>query len=207
MEHKIEAIIAQNLIELRKSRNLKQAELSEAIGYSDKTISRWENGTSVPDISTLVSLAEFYGVTVEDLIRENAAQKAEEAEKQREEENKKGKFSPPAYCVLSVLTVWLLSALVYVGTVMFQDMYLWQSFVVAIPLSTLIVYVYGRKNFRSKWLNFSMMTATILSGLSAIYFCLINFYNFAPLFILFVPLEGIVVIFTLFNQNGKNPRK
>ena len=81
MEQKIEAIISQNLVELRKSRNLKQSELSEAVGYSDKTISRWENGTSTPDIATLVNLAKFYGISVEDIITEGAINKATEEAK------------------------------------------------------------------------------------------------------------------------------
>ena len=78
MENTTEKIIAQNLIDLRKHKNLKQAELSEAIGYSDKTISRWENGTSTPDISTLIKLAKFYNVTLEDLVSENVIGKYDE---------------------------------------------------------------------------------------------------------------------------------
>ena len=68
MENNVEQIIAQNLIDLRKQRNLKQSDLSDAIGYSDKTISRWENGTSVPDVSTLIKLAKFYNTSVDYLL-------------------------------------------------------------------------------------------------------------------------------------------
>ena len=50
MENKIEENIAKNLIELRKEHNLTQAEMAQKIGYSDKTISRWENQSSMPDI-------------------------------------------------------------------------------------------------------------------------------------------------------------
>ena len=73
-EKSIEDIIADNLTELRKSKKLKQSELAEQMGYSDKTVSRWENGSTVPDIATLARLAEFYGITVDDLLHENAVE-------------------------------------------------------------------------------------------------------------------------------------
>ena len=40
----IEKNLAKNIAELRKAKNLKQSDLGDQIGYSDKTISKWENG-------------------------------------------------------------------------------------------------------------------------------------------------------------------
>ena len=60
MENKIEENIAKNLIELRKEHNLTQAEMAQKIGYSDKTISRWENQSSMPDIVSLKKIATFF---------------------------------------------------------------------------------------------------------------------------------------------------
>ena len=59
MENKIEENIAKNLIELRKEHNLTQAEMAQKIGYSDKTISRWENQSSMPDIVSLKKYQHF----------------------------------------------------------------------------------------------------------------------------------------------------
>ena len=70
-EKSIDDIIADNLTELRISKKLKQSELAEQIGYSDKTVSRWENASTVPDIATPARLAEFYGITVYDIQHEN----------------------------------------------------------------------------------------------------------------------------------------
>ena len=55
-------IIAENITALRKSARLTQAELAEKLNYSDKAISKWERGDSVPDVLVLAELAELYGV-------------------------------------------------------------------------------------------------------------------------------------------------
>ncbi|MFR5103617.1 MAG: helix-turn-helix domain-containing protein, partial [Christensenellaceae bacterium] len=84
MENTVKMIVAKNLIELRKRKNFTQGELAEMLNYSDKTISKWENGDSLPDISVLASLAEIYGITLDDLIHENAAEKvADKAEEKK----------------------------------------------------------------------------------------------------------------------------
>ena len=61
--------VKQNLIFLRKQRKLTQIELAESIGYSDKTVSKWETGESVPNVETLVALADFYGVSLDTLTK------------------------------------------------------------------------------------------------------------------------------------------
>ncbi len=47
---------------------LTQAELSEKIGYSDKSISKWERGESIPDVPTLLALANVFGVSLDDFV-------------------------------------------------------------------------------------------------------------------------------------------
>ena len=65
-------IIAQNIIELRKQNKLTQAELAEKLNYTDKAISKWERGESIPEISTLKRIAEIFNCTVDVLLTENA---------------------------------------------------------------------------------------------------------------------------------------
>ena len=60
--------LAKNLITYRKNANTTQLELAEKLNYSDKAISKWERGESVPDITVLKQLADLYGVTVDTLI-------------------------------------------------------------------------------------------------------------------------------------------
>ena len=57
----------EKLISLRKSKNLTQQELAKQINYSDKVISKWENGYSFPDMQALISLANFYQISIDDL--------------------------------------------------------------------------------------------------------------------------------------------
>ena len=58
-------ILSQNLISLRKSRKLTQLELAEKLNYSDKTISKWENGTQEASMSFVVIFADFFGVSLD----------------------------------------------------------------------------------------------------------------------------------------------
>ena len=52
------------LKELRKEKDLTQETLAERLGVSNRTISRWETGSNMPDIGMLVELAEFYSVSI-----------------------------------------------------------------------------------------------------------------------------------------------
>lgn len=56
------------LKELRKEKNYTQEQVADKLGVSGRTISRWETGAYMPDISLLVDIAEMYDVDVRDLI-------------------------------------------------------------------------------------------------------------------------------------------
>lgn len=64
-------IIAKNLIELRKSRELTQQDFAKILNYSDKTISKWELGYASPSVETLKQIADYYGVTVDYFLTEH----------------------------------------------------------------------------------------------------------------------------------------
>ena len=53
---------------LRKEKKYTQEELAEYLNVSNRTVSRWETGTNLPDIGLLVQLSDFYGVDVRELI-------------------------------------------------------------------------------------------------------------------------------------------
>ena len=53
---------------LRKEKGLTQAQLADHFSVTDRTVSRWENGVHMPDVSLLVALADFYHVEVRELI-------------------------------------------------------------------------------------------------------------------------------------------
>ena len=65
----IKLIIARNITDLRRKNNMTQAELAERLNYSDKAISKWERGESLPDVTVLKSVADVFRVTVDYLLR------------------------------------------------------------------------------------------------------------------------------------------
>lgn len=64
-------VLAENISELRKSNNLTQAEFAERLNYSDKAVSKWERGDSLPDVIVLKTIADMYGVGLDDMLRED----------------------------------------------------------------------------------------------------------------------------------------
>ena len=56
----------------RERANLSQHQLAKEIGTSQGNISRWENGEVLPNIDFCVKLAEFYGITLDELVGRNA---------------------------------------------------------------------------------------------------------------------------------------
>lgn len=53
---------------LRKEKNLTQEVLAETLNVSSRTVSRWETGSNMPDISLLVELSEFYQISISEII-------------------------------------------------------------------------------------------------------------------------------------------
>ena len=92
-------IIAENLALFRKLSGLTQSELADAIGYSNKSVSKWERGEGIPDILVLILLSDIYGITVSELIGQtpksketNEKIKAFEKDKKAIEKAKKKAF-------------------------------------------------------------------------------------------------------------------
>lgn len=56
------------LRKLRKEKNLTQEKLAEKFGVSSRSVSRWENGTSMPELGILVELADYYELNINEII-------------------------------------------------------------------------------------------------------------------------------------------
>ena len=63
-----ECKIAEKLVELRTLNGVTQDDVARSLSVSNKTISKWETGTSTPDIAMLVELSKYYGVTTDSLL-------------------------------------------------------------------------------------------------------------------------------------------
>ena len=64
----IKDIFAKNLSKLRQASGMTQLELGERLNYSDKTVSKWERGESIPDAGMLKQIADEFGVSVDYLL-------------------------------------------------------------------------------------------------------------------------------------------
>ena len=100
--------LAANLAELRKSENLTQAEFAARLNYSDKAVSKWERGDSLPDVVMLKTIADMYHLRVDDLLTENGVQDAAGTEWHDEQVKQK-----VLVVALWVSIAWIVAALVF----------------------------------------------------------------------------------------------
>jgi len=94
---------------LRKEKGLTQEQLAEQLNVSSRTVSRWETGSNMPDISLLVQIAEFYDVSIPEIIdgerkSENMNEEVKDALQKIAEydemlKNKEANSTKIAYCV------------------------------------------------------------------------------------------------------------
>ena len=75
------------LKQLRKEKNLTQEQLAEKLFVSGRTVSRWETGSNMPDLSVLVELADYYDVDIREII--DGERKSENMDSETKETLKK----------------------------------------------------------------------------------------------------------------------
>ena len=68
-------MLKENLIMLRNMHGISQEDLSEKIGISRQAYAKWESGATVPDIEKCKRLADYYGVTVDSLLKTETDEK------------------------------------------------------------------------------------------------------------------------------------
>lgn len=162
---------SKNLCNLRKSSGLTQLALAEKLNYSDKAISKWEVGSVIPDVETMTHIAEFFGVTVNDLIYPE-----------------KKKFSNAFWknhiliTLLSIGLVWFLSTIVFF--ILQQTTTLsriWLTFIPAIPVSAIVLIV-----FSAIWFNKIFVTLSISLLFWSIILNIYLFINQSSLWFIFI---------------------
>ena len=151
----IKKIIANNIIELRAEAGMKQAELAEKINYSDKSVSKWERGESLPDVYILSQIAELYGVSVSALI----------GEIQPPKESK-----PHYHMFILLLSLALTMAVATLLFSMFMickvDYPAWMFFVYALPVCSIICIVFTSLWWGILWQGVSVSALIWTLGLS-----------------------------------------
>ena len=63
--------LADKIVDLRKSKGVSQEELAERLGVSRQAVSRWENGSAMPDAANLLQLSKLFGVTADYLLNDD----------------------------------------------------------------------------------------------------------------------------------------
>ncbi len=135
----LEKIFSKNLIKYRTLMGLKQSELAKKINYSDKSISKWERGEGLPDLKATTKLCEIFGITVDDMLKENDDHKGK-ISKTILFKNKKHVLTT----LISASLVWLVATIVYVSFLIIQaEGRIWLPFIYAIPISAIVFLVFS----------------------------------------------------------------
>jgi len=184
----VKPIIAANLSKFRKKKGLTQAELAEKLNYSDKAVSRWERGDTMPDISVLYELCEFYGITLDTLASEDANE---------DELDKVYDKNSLAYRILVMLLgvsfVWMFATVVYIySNLKGNGNYFWMAFIWAIPLTCVILKITGR-GFLTMIVNIVIESVLLWSIITCVYLQYIE-YNMWMVYLLGIPMQAIIIL-------------
>ena len=187
----LKLISASNIIKLRTGAGLTQAELGEKLNYSDKTISKWERGEAIPDAYVLTQLAEIFGVTVDYLLSSHDAWEPPEQQEEKERKQEEHRYSVNMIIAISVLGIWTMALTIFVMLWLF-DIILWQTFIVALPVSILTYMVLICVFRRRRHLQF-VIAAFVLSLFILLYFTL-PMQKPWQLFLIAIPAEILVFL-------------
>ena len=198
----LKLISASNIIRLRTQAGFTQAELGEKLNYSDKTISKWERGEAIPDAYVLTQMAEIFGVTVDYLLSTHDAW--ENPNEVEDQEQGISRYSANVIIAIAVLGVWTMALSVFV-LLWLLGYIVWQSFVVALPVSILtymvLICVFNRRSH----LQF-VIAAFVFSMFVLLYFVL-PLQKPWQLFLIAIP--AIILVFLSCNirrRPGKRPK-
>lgn len=180
----LKKVVAGNIIKLRTSMNLTQAQLGEKLNYSDKSISKWERGESVPDVFVLKTIADMAGVTVDYIITPHDPDEEVQIEV-------KGPRYSRRFITLTVLAgIWALAVLVFV-ILWLCGIFNWLIFVYAIPVSLITLLVLNSVWGDRRW-NLYIISGLVWGVICSIYLTAIKF-NWWQLFLLGIPAQIIII--------------
>ena len=81
------------LYELRKQKGISQEELSEKLNVSRQTLSKWELGTSTPDMEKLIAISDYFEISLDELVLGKEKENLHSEEKEKEKVTKIGRAS------------------------------------------------------------------------------------------------------------------
>ncbi len=189
--------IAFNITALRTDRGLTQLELAEKLNYSDKAVSKWERAESLPDITVLVQIADYFDVNIQYLLEKDhpastLSRKAVQHETRRNHATIIG---------MSILLIWLIASVLFVILRLSSPGSLFNllPFIYAVPLSAIVWLVLNTVWFspRNLFLIVSLLLWTLLAAIFLHF--LIAGKNIWLIFILGIPGQIIILLSSRLN--------
>ncbi len=196
-------VIAANISMLRREAGMTQLDLAEKLNYSDKAVSKWERGESIPDVVVLKAVADLFQVSLDFLVEEEHAAKYVEKQISRQKTKNHGFITG-----ISILLVWLIATLVFVvlDASLHNPTRHWLCFVYAVPCSMIVWLV-----FNSIWFaphrNFLIISLLMWSLLATVYLSLAVFnIHYWLLFVLGIPGQCIILIWSRVRRTSSMKR-
>lgn len=190
----LKRIIAYNIAELRKAVPLTQAELAEKLNYSDKAVSKWERGESIPDVAVLKQIANLFGVSVDYLLEEEHL--FESTQRSVPWQRKKNRVLVTA---LSCALVFLIATLVFVALALVGDIpRIWLAYVYCVPICSILLIVFNSIWGSYGW-NYFYISILVWSLLTSIYLTTGDYTNWL-LFIIGIPGQIIILMWSGFKS-------
>ena len=186
----IKPIIAKNLAAFRKQSGLTQVELAEKLNYSDKAVSRWEHGDTLPDINVLYQLCDFYGIDMNTLISEETdITDTPNVDLKNSLRFRVGIFG------LALSAVWIIATIVFLYSgIIGQGEYFWMAFIWALPASCVAILLtsFGMK---MRVLRLVLNSVFIWTLLTAVFLhFVLQSYILWPVYLVGIPIQLIFVM-------------
>ena len=183
-------IIAENIAELRKASKLTQAELAEKLNYSDKAVSKWERGDSVPDVLVLAEIAELFSVTIDYFLH-----KHDTHEKKPVVEADKNRIHL-AVSLTACVSPYALAVLVFfiLNDVFSNPPWLWKTFITPLPAVAILAIIFCALWVRNKLFVFVSVSALLWSIILTVYVFVYTVELSWLLFVIGAPLQLIILL-------------
>lgn len=195
----IKSIVAKNISQLRQEKGMTQIELAQKLNYSDKAVSKWERGESLPDIGILVEVAKLFGVTLDYLVKEEHKEKVFKGPRKR-------KYNRYLILGISLLLVLFVALSIFVIISVISSKYYkyqWLVFVYAVPVSMIVWLVMSTVWFRSKY-NYIAISVLMWSGLASIHLSCLPFEeNTWLMYLLGIPGQIAIVMWSKIKLKSK----
>ena len=190
-------LIADNITKLRKSMKLTQAELAEKMNYSDKAVSKWERGDSIPDVLVLAELASLFSVTVDYFLHEHG-----QAEKNaiKKDKNRMRRIAISLTSCIAPFIVSLVLALIFIQ-VYDEPAWLWKLFVFPLPAVSTISLIFTAVWVRRRTQVFLWASAVLWTTLLVLFVLLYSFSSSWLIFVIGAPVEIILFFWIGLHKN------